>query len=370
MTRALLITALILTPMTARAQQFSVSDRPTVSIGQVDGDPNYLLSRVSVARKLSDGRIMITMGPDIRFYDASGRHLSNAGGRGRGPGEFQYIQDLVVLPGDTLLILHFRDKVWLDPQGTYIRQEAMDLSPLAADGWVSEGATLLGNGNLLATQYRRSEGSAPSRELHRPTLRYVVFDPVRGLVTPLITAGGLRQIVEPGGGGGVQLFSPHAQHAVGRDVIYVGDNDTTFIGAYTVDGRHLRDIQVATQPTQVTSADLESARRAALDRIGDDDERRARYERSWAAVPKPARYPYWNTAIVDRTGLLWVSYYNSRDTPPRWTVFDSTGRRITEVELPARMRISEIGADYILGIEYDEFDVEYVRLYPLTRRPR
>src|SRR5690606_37163799 len=143
------------------------------------------------------------------------------------------------VPGDTLLILHFRDKVWLAPDGSYIRQAAMDLSTLAADGWMSDGSVLLPNGNVLATQYDREEANRTGGGLHRPVLRYSVFDPARQQLKPLITAGGLRQIVEPGRGDGVQMFSPHAQHAIATDRLYAGDDDTTYISVYSLDGRHL-----------------------------------------------------------------------------------------------------------------------------------
>src|SRR5690606_17712139 len=120
----------------------------------------------------------------------------------------------------------------------------------------------------------------------------------------------------------------------------------------------------------VTSSDLQSVREATLERIGNDDQRRSAFERSWAEVPKPVRYPYWGSAIVDLAGNLWVSSYGSPSAPRVWTVFDTEGRRISQVQLPPKLRVTEIGADYVLGVEQDDLDVEYVRLYPLTRRSR
>ena len=197
-----------------RAQTWSISSQPLVSIGEVEGAPEYLLNRVAHARRLSDGRILVTMGPDIRFYDRQGKYLSKAGGRG--PGEFQYIQDVLVLPGDTLLMLNFRDKVWLTSEGKYVRQERMTLEPLALDGWFSEGATLLPNGNLLATQYaRETPGAAPSKELHRPRLRYSILSLATGKIQPLVEAGGLRQMRVGERGSTVQPFTPRARYANG-----------------------------------------------------------------------------------------------------------------------------------------------------------
>ncbi len=357
----------------ALAQTWVLSDRPIVSIGEVEGAPEYQLNRVAHARRLSDGRILVTMGPDMRFYDAQGKYISKAGGRGRGPGEFQFIQDLFVLGGDTLLALNFRDKVWLTSEGKYIRQEQMTLESLNKDGWFSEGAMLLPNGNLLAMQYPQEKPNDPRMtELHRLTLRYTLFDVPSGKTLPLIVSGGLRQITHPGGrGGGVQAFSPHARHAAGSDRVYVGDNDTTFVRAFALDGRPLNAIQVATRATRVSAADLKYYRDQAIARISDNQQRKAEFERSWDEVPKPGRYPYWGTVMVDKGGNLWISDPQlARPTPLGWNVFRSDGRLLARVTMPERFIPKEIGLDYVLGVARDEFDVEYVKLYRLSARAR
>lgn len=368
------LTALLLSlPIALPAQTWTLSERPIVTIGQVEGAPEYQFNQIANLRRLSDGRILVTMGPDLRFYDAQGKYLNKAGGRGRGPGEFQYVQDLHVLRGDTLLALNFRHKVWLTPQGVFVRQEQMTMDGLNRDGWFSEGASLLPNGHLLAMQYEQEKPNDPRmQQLHRPVLRYSLFDPSANVVTPLIVSGGLRQITIPGGrGGGVQAFTPHAQHAIGSDRVFVGDNDTTFIRSFTLDGRPLHTIKVANGAVRVTDADLNAARQRTLARIGDNQQRRAEYERSWADVPKPTRFPYWGTAMVDKVGNLWISDYATPRSGPRgWNVFSDEGRLLARVTMPDRFTPKEIGLDYILGVTRDEFDVEYVQLYRLSARAR
>ena len=144
---------------------------PSVRIGS-EVSPEYQFNRIGSLRRLSDGRIVVTTGPDIRFFDAAGKFLSRAGGRGRGPGEFQYVSDLLVMPGDSLMTMNVRTIVVLDPEGKYVRQVQPDFLPLASGDWFTEGSVLLPNGNLLSPQYSREEGAARNPALRRPKVRY------------------------------------------------------------------------------------------------------------------------------------------------------------------------------------------------------
>ncbi len=364
-TVALLVLLLTATP--ARAQ-LSLSPQPALSIGSLDGDPAYQLHQVHAARRLGDGRVLVTMGPDLRFYSAAGRHLTNAGGRGQGPGEFEYVQDVRVLPGDTLLILHFRHLVWLDPSGKYVRQRPLDLAPLMQDGWFSEGGLLLPNGDLLAPQYRQTpRGAPPVTGLRRPPLRVSLLDAARGAVIPLREAGGLRQMaVGDPPRSSVQRFSPYVQYAFGAGHVYVGDNDSTLVHRFTLDGRAQGAITVADRPTPVTAQHVAAVRAEREAWAGADPARRASLQ-SATAIPVPSRHPYFGRLLVDPLGHLWVSSPVIPGQRETWTVFDADGRRVGAVTMPQRFTPHEIGVDYVLGVARDEDDVEFVRMYGLRR---
>lgn len=369
------VAALLCLNTAASAQTWTLSAKPTTSIGDEGDAPpaaEYQFNRISNLRRLNDGRILVTMGPDIRYFGADGKYLSKAGGRGQGPGEFQYIQDLYVLRGDTLLALNFRFKVWLTLDGKFIKQEPLLLDPLMKDGWYSEGAVLLPNGNLLAPQYRQETPSAPVETgLHRPVLRYSILDFATGTVSPLVTAGGIRQVSSRSGFSGTQPFSPHAQHAIGSDIVYVGDNDTTFISAFTLDGKPVRNTTVATEPTAVTKAHLDQYYKDALEFAGSSEERKQRFLQSWDRIEKPKRFPYWGTALVDKVGNLWISGpATGVRAPVEWSVFDRTGRRLAGVTMPTGFGPKDIGTDYVLGVMRDELGVETIRMYALERRSR
>ena len=58
------------------------------------------------------------------------------------------------------------------------------------------------------------------------------------------------------------------------------------------------------------------------------------------------------------------------DTPRRWYILDPEGRAVATVTMPPRLRIEEIGTDYILGVATDGDGVETVRMYGLRRGGR
>jgi hypothetical protein len=79
---------------------------PVADIGVVDGAPEYQLFRVTSVASLADGRIVVVNGgtQELRFYDSAGRFLFSTGGRGDGPGEYQF---------PTLVPSHFSDSLFV-----------------------------------------------------------------------------------------------------------------------------------------------------------------------------------------------------------------------------------------------------------------
>lgn len=73
-----------------RSGTCAIDPNPSLSIGVEEGDEAYMLSDISGAARLSDGRIIIAQRStqDIRYYDSTGTFLRTSGRQGRGPGEF------------------------------------------------------------------------------------------------------------------------------------------------------------------------------------------------------------------------------------------------------------------------------------------
>ncbi len=365
MNRYLVAFAIIALASAADAQTWTLSGMPILKIGD-ESAPEYQFSRIAHLKRLSDNRIVATMGPDIRFFDAKGKYLSKAGGRGRGPGEFQYISSLIVMPGDSLLTQNIRTVIVLDPQGKFVRQSDPDFAPLATGDWFTEGAILLPNGNLLAPQYSRTGSNTRSTTLYRPPLRYSLLDVKSGTVTPLHTSGGIAQKWVDDRPYSMP-FTPHAQAAVGSDRVYVGDNDSTRIHAFTLDGKSLGSITVADKAIPVTPAELKAHGERSFEQVGQNGVTRQQVELWNANAPRPTRYPYWGTAFVDGTGTLWVSSPTRNDIPMTWTAFDRAGKRIGSMIVPRGFTPKDAGNNWVLGVLRDDDGVESIAMYSLRR---
>ena len=85
---------------------WTLDSEPTVTIGQVEGAPEYLFTQIGPAVLLPGGRIAVADRRDaaIRLFDPDGTFLREIGHRGEGPGEFSSIRRIVVSPPDTLVV--------------------------------------------------------------------------------------------------------------------------------------------------------------------------------------------------------------------------------------------------------------------------
>ena len=84
--------------------------------------------------------------------------------------------------------------------------------------------------------------------------------------------------------------------------------------------------------------------------------------------PFPDFLPSYGNLISDRLGFLWAQNFQfDYAAAPTFRVFDPGGALVAHVTLPPRFQVREIGRDYLLGIVWDEYDVEYVWRLPLRR---
>ena len=114
-------------------ETWTVAEEPSVVIGGADEREEYVLHRVVTATRLSDGRIVIANGgsEELKYFDAQGRHLFNAGGRGDGPGELRLLSHMARLPGDSILVLSLRPGLThFGPDGEYVASRPLVLTEI------------------------------------------------------------------------------------------------------------------------------------------------------------------------------------------------------------------------------------------------
>ena len=99
-------------------------------------------------------------------------------------------------------------------------------------------------------------------------------------------------------------------------------------------------------------------------------ERQPEVRRNFEQLPTRTQTPTHAALAFDRTGRLWTENYRfpwdslSRRT---WSIFNTTGEWLGEVEFPKSFRVFDIGDDYVLGVERDADGVEYVKMYRIVK---
>jgi hypothetical protein len=373
-------------PLWGPGEAWRLDSLAALSIGQVEGEEAYLLSRIAGLGRLSDGSIVVANGAsdEIRVFDAAGHYRFTIGRRGEGPGEFTWLRALWVLPGDSILVASSGGgrftlfaatgtlaatrfgPPYIDPLGRF-RDGAFLMARYANPG----GATEPGfhRDTLLYAAYRAETMDDPEsmREAAGSFgLQAVVNWPVD---TIAIVQGGERYRAVRGQGMTQEAvpFTPDVRTAVAGFEVFIGDGSTFRIDVRAHDGTLRRSIRLLEPNPPLAEADIEAWKTMRRGWARNDDQR-AWAERIIAEMPFPDVKPAFSGLIVDSGGNLWVERYTlDRDNPSHWAVFDAEGRYLGDVETPAHFIVRVIGDDWMLGVQWNEEDVEFVRVYHLDR---
>lgn len=343
---------------------------PRVRIGSVDGDEGTQLYRVRGGTVLSDGRIAIINAgsQEIRFFSAAGEFERSIGGRGDGPTEHRALNHLSTIRGDSLVSYDARlgRVTAYDADGSVGR--SLTLEP-EANRRIPLGA--FPNGDLLMWH-----GQAWSEETEPGPVRddatYLRLESNAGTETNLAVLPSAQSIFHRHSGIFTQrrlTFARESFGAVtGRDsaVAVMGASDTYEFQVFDEGGLR-RIVRVSHALKPVEDGRFDFIRDSVLGTSGGEDTRefwRTLYE----AMPRLETYPAYLSLRGDTEGFVWVREEPGAGvTQELWTVFRQTGEPVARVELPYHLSVLEIGRDYILAVEEDELETEYVSIYPLNR---
>jgi hypothetical protein len=139
---------------------WAVDTARALRIGVREGPAAYELFDVVGSTRLSDGRLVVANGGagEIRYYDATGRHLRTSGGRGGGPGEFRRLRKIFRHTADSLLASdRSAERLSLfDPTGAFVRTVPVDsvgYPDLPLDAWL-EGPFWIATGAVRVSAAR------------------------------------------------------------------------------------------------------------------------------------------------------------------------------------------------------------------------
>jgi len=325
--------------------------RPLLSIGVVDGAEPYLLNGVAGALRQSDGRVVVANcgSSELRFYDAAGLHVRTVGGRGGGPGEFQYLRRIYPAGGDSIgaydgLPRHRASH--FTPEGSHVRTV-----PLAARvevmGRLADGALL---GRAVEVQPREPGRFRRATTLYRLDAKGMVLDSLSGLP-------GREGVNDAQGRPRALRMERMAVLAVLSDRIAFGGQDEAVFIEYSADLQPVRRVATVTRPEEVTDA-ARNAWEAATDVMIPLGGTVPGYG------PESApQMPAYRHMVAGIDGRVWLQDPDRPGTYPLvWTAYQG-GRPAMRVELPARFFPTQFGPDWVLGIHYDPEGIERVQLF-------
>lgn len=349
-----------------------VVEPPLVEIGGT-GSPDAELYNVSGVARLRDGTIVVADrgSHQLRFFATDGTFRSASGGEGEGPGEFRNLRFLRATPDDTLITFDLRllRISVFDASGRFVRSFRLETTDAVAFAFVTDR---FADGAFLAGGFAASGDQVPDG-LQRFDAPLFHFGPDGAFRADMGMFPGGEVYYEAHDDGGFSFYPAMfgrstPRRAAGNRVI-VGDNDSYQFGLYDREGHLQRIVRRRHTPVPVTSGHVDRERERQLEDQSPGPGRDA-LRRALHAMPVPATFPAYREIRVDARARAWVNDYPIPGEPPRpWSVFDSSGVWLGQVQLPEGFDPQEIGEEYVTGVWRDEFDVEYVRVYRIDRGP-
>ena len=357
-------------PVWTRETRWTVDSLPSLTIGVEEGDPQREFFRLTDARLLSDGRIVAANGSsnELRFFTGQGEYLCTSGRQGAGPGEFERLAWLQLLPHDTLLVYSSGGGGRLSvfsPVGNFVRIITV---PRAGNDLFTSPLGMLPSGALLVRSVRGYRaGVVPSG-----TYRDSALLSVRRGDSTIATIGPLPSmesvVVATANSMSVTglVFGRYLVTGFAPDGFFVGTNERYELSRYDTLGRLTGSIRLDRPPTPVTAsaiAEVESARLASASNANE----RTRSEAFFEQMQFPTTMPAYGRVLVDSEGNIWVARYSIIPPSGVWDVFDADGQLLGELQLPPRFHPRQITGSWLIGTSRDELDVERVHVHALRK---
>jgi hypothetical protein len=352
---------------------WSVAPEPSLTIGSFDGPEESQLYRVRGAMRLSDGRIAVGNegSQEIRYFLPDGSFSHSLGGEGEGPGEFNSVQ-LAGRWGDSLVVIDRRQRriSLLHPEEGFVRSfsPVEDVAVYPMEGW------FFGSGSILLRDLPGMESGAFEEGFNRSPIPFGSCDMEGALRADFGELPGAERMTvtrQTEHGLATMLssipFGKAPEVAVAGDLFYYGSHDSFQVEVFGSDGSLQRIVRVLQPLVPVTQEDISAFIEEEVKGVSDENQARSR-RRDLEAMPLVEFRPPHGAMSADAQGYLFVEgYAMPGDTTKDVRVFDPEGVLVGGFELPVDLEVLEVGKDYLLGLQEDEFEVEYLKLIELTR---
>jgi len=392
-------------PRWAGGDEWSVSSEPRLAIGVLSGRRDLQFVDIAAAARLSKGDLVVVDRGSraVRLFDSAGGFLETLGGPGEGPGEFTDPGSVLVTSDDSVMVWDnaLRRNTRFDSDGQLADRETVDLGMLIGALELELGGGVSGpdakgkggappkiggdsepllypgvmeplaNGGFLVRLIDKTGKSPPSGSF-RPRSGVLRVSQDFSRVDTLALFGDTEQVTVDAPWGRFAVAPPHAKqtqitHQGNPSRICIGEQAGPQIECVSPDGSRTL-VRWTSDPVPLTGEEIAAWREETV-QLYDLKLSREQVLGMLEQVPLSGVRPAYSHIILDQLGYLWVERGRSVGGSPGfldYLVFDPEGAWLGVVVLPP-IRVLEIGHDYVLGVYEDEFEVQYLHQYDITR---
>ncbi|HVH13587.1 MAG TPA: hypothetical protein VM759_11065, partial [Longimicrobium sp.] len=236
---------------------------PRVTIGEANGAPEYALSNVVGAVRLSNGHIVLANRGtnELRYYDAHGRHVRTAGRDGDGPGEFRWI-DAIANAGDTALVwdAFARRLSRFDDTGDFTSSTSLATLELPFPVLIG----FLGDGSMLLRRRGGADDNAAHEGEYVDSVTYLRFSGRTGasigMLGPYFGGELFRAVVGRNHMSGHVIFGKHGLVATTATGVYTAETDRFAATFHTPAGIPVRTVVRPHTQVRATAEDIAAQR--------------------------------------------------------------------------------------------------------------
>lgn len=298
-------------------------------------------------------------------FAADGSILRKLGRKGQGPGEFDYIQGVRVLPGDSVYAFDSGlQRVTVFGPGSTRPAYSVNVgsNSMLFPYWTGP---LPSKGRMFAV-YRAAftdddwDGKPRNR---KEVLRILNAD--GSIRMDSVSASDEAEVLFFHGQVSGVTYNPFGRETVyalgGDDHLYTAWTGTLEISVYSPDGRRVRTIRPAIIPRArpITGRDRDSLVAALAKNIPA-----AQVRRTLAEIGSDS-WPLFREIVVDDARNVWLGLLGKHGEPVHWAAFDQAGAQVASMDLPENVSLRVVRGGRAYGIELDPDDVPRVVIYDL-----
>ena len=347
-----------------------VDPAPVLDIAGTSDNGDVAFGTANWATRLPDGGVVVAdaAAPGLRFFDARGRFVRQAGREGAGPSEFRTVTWVGRCGHGRVYAWDWiqRRLVQFDSSGAYRKTIVVTATPVPYTTACSPSGVFAFLGIPQRREMKGSDAGSTATVVSGAS-PLVIAD---SSGTARLTLGDypVGELVAGAGAEGMRPLGRWTSIALGSDRFYVGTAESPSVDVFDLTGRRVVRFAVPVTPRAPTKEMQE----AAINDLALAVPRRFRdvAKAQMQNVPLPERLPPYRQIVVDPLGIVWVVVTESGDPETRLLAFDRSGRTIGVAVVPDGMRVFEVGHDYILGAREDQDGEQHVQVWRLRRASR